>query len=391
MGVIYNKNTRTLVNPMDWSGVDRVMLSALAIAPWDLLQAALGFFLVAHPDVIPFLDTGVLEALSYYLLGCGALWLIVLGIAIYLRRYQEHNELLEWLVLLLPIPLILPIASAYGILTSSVLSAIVAISMLGFFLFETRKMLVTVFLSFILIVVAIALAMTGLIPVKPLYREVAMGPGAYWWMGGQLLITIYPLFCGILMTMFFLKGLRAREDKIRELSRRDGLTNVWNRRYLMEIFEREVQVAKRNRAPISFIMIDLDHFKKINDEYGHKMGDRALECAAAVLKNALRTTDSLGRYGGEEFAVVLPDCSITAAREVAERCREAVEATTVEYNGCAIQLTASVGATTVIDPADVGIDTIIERADQALYKSKGAGRNRVSFFSDKPFMNLVRA
>ena len=121
------------------------------------------------------------------------------------------------------------------------------------------------------------------------------------------------------------------------------------------------------------------------------MGDRALEVSAKVLLDALRTTDSLGRYGGEEFAAVLPDCSVSAAREVAERCRAAIESTTVAYNGCSVKLTASVGATTVLDPSEVDIDTIIERADQALYTSKGAGRNRVSFFTDKPLMNLVRA
>lgn len=389
MGMIYDKNKNTLVNPIDWSGVDRCMLGALAIAPWYFMQAVFGSLLSSNPELVPFFDTNTLSKLNIYLFGCGCLWLAVLGCALYLRRNHDENKMLEWVVVLLPIPLVMPIVVVHGILTSSVLAGTVAVAMLGFFFFETRLMVVSVVFNIVLVSVVGLLAIAGAIPFTSLYENVAMGPGAYWWMVGQFMITMYPLFCGILMTMFFLKGLHDREDKIRELSRKDGLTNIWNRRYLMEIFERELHASQRSKTPISFIMIDLDFFKKLNDQYGHKMGDRALEVASKVLQTAIRSTDSLGRYGGEEFAAVLPDCTVGSAREVAERCRVAIESSSVEYNGVTVDLTASVGATTVVDSTDVNADTIIDRADQALYKSKDAGRNRVSFFIDRVYTNLV--
>ena len=119
------------------------------------------------------------------------------------------------------------------------------------------------------------------------------------------------------------------------------------------------------------------------------MGDKALEMAAQVLQSALRSTDHLGRYGGEEFAAILPNCNVGAAREVAERCRQAIESTIVTYNGVEINLTTSVGVTTVIKSANVSADTIIERADKALYQSKGDGRNKVSIHNEPVLMNLV--
>ena len=391
MGVIYDKDNKRWVNPIDWSGVDRSMLAALAIAPWYFLQAAFGFFVAADPALIPFLDLALLDKVNAYLTFCGFLWLGIFAWAYYLRQTCEHHDLLEWVVILVSIPLVLPVAMVYGILVSSVLPGMVAVSMLGFFLFETRKMKVGVVFNIALVLGLGCLAVLGLVPVTLLYNEVPMVEGSLWWWLGQVMVAMYPLFCGILMTMFFLKGLHAREDKIRELSRKDGLTNIWNRRYLMEIFEHELLVSRRNDKPISFIMIDLDHFKSLNDNYGHKMGDRAIEVAAEVLQKALRTTDSLGRYGGEEFAAILPDCSVASAREVAERCRQAIESTTIEYNDVSVSLTASVGVATISDLSRVNADAIIDRADQALYKSKSGGRNKVSFYYDKVTMNLVNA
>lgn len=367
------------------------MLASAAIAPWYFLQALFGFFIQHRPEIIPFVDASILIKLNSYLLCCSLFWLAAFVVTLRLRKSQEKNDLLEWSLILISVPMVLPIVATYGILMSSVLSAMAAASILGLFLFETRKMVVAVFFNLGLSAAIGGIAFLGMVPVSFLHQEITLGLGALWWWIGQIIIAMYPLFCGILMTIFFLKGLRDREEKIRELSRKDGLTNIWNRRYLMEIFERELKVAKRNNKPISFIMIDLDHFKSINDNYGHKMGDAAIETASRVLQKALRTTDSLGRYGGEEFAAVLPDCSDVSAREVAERCRMAVEETIVKYNDMTVQLTASVGVATTSDLSKTGADAIIDQADKALYKSKASGRNKVSFFCDKVCMNLAGA
>ncbi len=159
----------------------------------------------------------------------------------------------------------------------------------------------------------------------------------------------------------------------------------------MEIFERELKLSKRNGTPLAFIMVDLDFFKQINDKYGHKMGDKALEASASALQDALRETDYLGRYGGEEFAIVLPNCTEQDAADVSERCREVIESASIQYKDELVKLTASVGVASESDTSTLTPDTIIERADQALYRSKKAGRNRVSFFSEPLLMGLVNA
>lgn len=389
MGSIYDNHSKRLVNPIDWCGTDRCMLATLAIAPWYFLQAAFGLFIEKHPHLIPFLDLVTLEKLTDYLLFCGFLWLTLFLWTLSLRKKHENHPVLEWVIILISFPLVLPIGMVSGVLMSSVLPGLVAVSMLGFFLFEARKVVVGILFNLVLAIIIGSLALSGVVPLSFLYQESIRGIGALWWWGGQVFIALYPLFCGILMTMFFLKGLSEREDKIKELSRRDGLTGIWNRRYLMEIFECELKVAKRNQSPISFLMIDLDHFKNINDSYGHKMGDMAIEVAATVLQKALRATDSLGRYGGEEFAAILPDCSMQSARDVAERCRQAIEATTVEYDNTSVNLTASVGVATIADLSTVRADTIIDKADQALYRSKNDGRNKVSLYCDEVPMHWV--
>jgi diguanylate cyclase (GGDEF)-like protein len=313
------------------------------------------------------------------------------GWALIARKSCAKSERLEWAIVLVSVPLVIPIAASYGVLFSSVLPAVVVVSMLGFFLFDARKMLVAVLFNLLLAALVGALVYLEIISVSFIYTQVTIEPGALCWWISQVCISLYPLATGILMTMFLLRGLDARECQIRNLSRKDGLTNIWNRRYLMEIFEREILASQRNGYPLSFIMIDLDYFKKINDTYGHKMGDRAIIIAAEALQKALRASDYLGRYGGEEFAAVLPNCNANSAWEVAERCRQTVENMAVEFSGYCAKLTVSVGVTTLNDLSKASADDIIDRADQALYRAKTSGRNRVSFYPEMSRINLASA
>ena len=128
-------------------------------------------------------------------------------------------------------------------------------------------------------------------------------------------------------------------------------------------------------------MIDLDFFKKINDDYGHLTGDEALIVSSGALKETLRTTDYIGRYGGEEFAIVLPNCDETNVKAVSERCRQAVISSSFNSGKNQINLSASIGCTTILDAKDADLNAIIEQADKALYHSKETGRNKVTFLS----------
>lgn len=165
-----------------------------------------------------------------------------------------------------------------------------------------------------------------------------------------------------------------------ELSRKavtDLLTNLYNHDYMQGILAKETSAAARTGRKLSLIMIDIDHFKKLNDEHGHQAGDVVLSEIAAIIKNTTRQSDVVARYGGEEMVVVLVDTDITVASEVAERVRTAIEAAVIPYDKKQLKVTASMGVatygSTTSDPK-----TLVKAADQALYKSKHDGRNRVT-------------
>ena len=173
--------------------------------------------------------------------------------------------------------------------------------------------------------------------------------------------------------------LREKNVRLEELSNTDGLTKITNRRHFMEVFELEYMRAERYRAAMTYVMIDLDHFKRINDEYGHLVGDRALIACSNVLREGLRAHDIVARYGGEEFALLLPETDLAGARVVAERYRRRIEETTITVGDKTINLTASLGVACCPHDDVKSIDDLIRLADDALYAAKQAGRNCVIF------------
>jgi len=166
----------------------------------------------------------------------------------------------------------------------------------------------------------------------------------------------------------YLLDLLARKAMI------DGLTGLWNRTYFESRLAAETSLARRTVQPLACIMIDLDHFKQINDRYGHPFGDDVLRNVAQVMSDACRTEDLLSRYGGEEFVVLAPNTPAAAAVELAERMRTAVAACSWTHHGNLVQVTSSLG---VADLQQSSMSAILESADAALYAAKQAGRNRV--------------
>ncbi len=162
----------------------------------------------------------------------------------------------------------------------------------------------------------------------------------------------------------------------RELAMTDDLTGLFNRRTIFERLREEMDRARRYATSISCIMMDLDHFKRINDTYGHLAGDEVLRAAASIARQNKRVPDVVGRYGGEEFLMLLPETGRTGARIVAERVRESIEDTLVEYDDSRIRITASLGVATAHNDEKLSGDELLQRADNALYEAKNRGRNR---------------
>jgi diguanylate cyclase (GGDEF)-like protein len=156
----------------------------------------------------------------------------------------------------------------------------------------------------------------------------------------------------------------------------DELSGMANRRSCYEYGTIAIEDAKKNKDPISIIMIDIDHFKRINDEYGHAIGDEFICAMAKVIIGRIRETDIHGRIGGEEFAIILPDTDLGMAGELAEDIRKILEATEVMVEGKALKMTASFGVAKLESASD-DINFIMKRADEALYRAKKSGRNKV--------------
>lgn len=186
---------------------------------------------------------------------------------------------------------------------------------------------------------------------------------------------------------WFVNQLRHAEAELRRQANTDALTGLFNRRHLFTLAEPMFDLALRHRRPFSVAMIDLDRFKLVNDHYGHPAGDRVLKAFAAFLQVSIRGTDLLGRYGGEEFLILMPETSLEGAYQAMERLRRQIAESSFPAADQPIQLTASIGVAGIDYAQDTDLPHLIEKADRALYRAKGNGRNQVAVYKpaeDRP-------
>jgi diguanylate cyclase (GGDEF)-like protein len=178
--------------------------------------------------------------------------------------------------------------------------------------------------------------------------------------------------------------LIVKNRTLTEVSSRDTLTGLYNRWYVLEKIDSEINRSLRHGSPMSLLMLDLDHFKRINDTYGHGVGDEVLKSVGQTLRDSCRVYDVPGRYGGEEFCIVLPETRLGNTAVVAERIRTRLAATELRFGDVAVQVTTSIGIAGVDSVPDEGVlspAALIDRADRALYSAKSLGRNRVEMWA----------
>lgn len=173
------------------------------------------------------------------------------------------------------------------------------------------------------------------------------------------------------------EGLLSAQHELRHQATHDALTGIYNRGAIIEHLEAQLARAKRHNQPLGIVMLDVDDFKQFNDIHGHLAGDAVLKMVAARMKECLREYDYIGRYGGEEFLVVLGDASYETAVKAAERLNQAIGGETVAFGGKRLTVTISAGVAVAENCTELDLDKIIAIADQELYKAKSNGRNRV--------------
>jgi diguanylate cyclase (GGDEF)-like protein len=179
--------------------------------------------------------------------------------------------------------------------------------------------------------------------------------------------------------------LTVKNRLLSEVSSRDALTGLYNRWFVVEKIDSEINRALRHGSPMSLLMLDIDHFKRVNDTWGHPAGDQVLQAIGKLLRESCRVYDVPGRYGGEEFCIVLPETKVGNTTVVAERIRHRLESTELPCGDTSIVVTASIGiagmesadATDILSPA-----ALIDRADRALYTAKNRGRNRIETWEE---------
>lgn len=176
-----------------------------------------------------------------------------------------------------------------------------------------------------------------------------------------------------------LDELQRTHQQLIDLSRVDPLTQVNNRRSLMELLEFELHRSRRFRHPFCVLFLDADHFKAVNDRYGHAFGDKVLQHITQIVRELTRPPDIVGRYGGEEFAVGLVECDEPGARQIAERIRAAIASRPTATDTEAVTVTVSIGLAVLMPDVD-RVETLLGRADRALYQAKANGRNRIEVF-----------
>lgn len=375
-------------NPIDWVETEKaIVASAVEICLY------FSFFCIAllttySQSMQSIVNLDICLTVGKFSLMMIVLWGLILLFTLHIRRKNPESTLPSIInTYLAGSPLmVMAVFNGVPVLVTGLLLA--STPVFGLILFNSRHVLVATALTWIqIILIGIGVGF-GYLPDAPLYVKAANASDfSLAWFLIQILIGLPAVGLGLFVVNSLLNGLRSREEKILMLSRRDSLTSVWNRRYLTEMLEHELAVSRRSASPISVVMIDLDFFKKINDGHGHATGDKVLVLTAATLQQALRETDYIGRFGGEEFVAILPACDEKTAMIIAERCRSMIEALVIETDGTKVPVSASFGVSTAISSEAMNSSYLLSIADQALYQAKNAGRNRVIFNppAPKPF------
>ena len=210
-------------------------------------------------------------------------------------------------------------------------------------------------------------SMRGTLPLHELSPEVLA-----WLRSFNIAVTFALLFY---LSSLYLRLVNKAERQLRTLATTDPLTQLLNRRSFLEVADYELTQRKRHLAPLAFVLADIDHFKSINDQHGHAVGDAVLQAVSQVLSQAVREQDSVARWGGEEFLILMPNATLQAATMVAERLREKVSDIEVHIDSKCIKVSMTFGVSS--HRLEEPVDAPVNRADSALYQGKARGRNQV--------------
>lgn len=336
------------------------------------------WYVLSRPDRDELVHVAVVKGDVLVVLGLMVAALLLFGVGAWLRK--RRPGLMSFQYLTVQFFALSMIYFGYEIGTQGFVNGVVLLGapMIGLIMLDRGAVLLG-FVSALVVMVSCAFAgALGYLPYAPVLMPAVNNGSSLFWLLSTYYFTASYVVMIIVLTDQMLASWREREVAMRLLSRTDGLTGLHNRRHILELLEIEVGRCRRQGLVLTVVMMDLDNFKLINDRFGHLTGDRVLRTVATMLLATLRQHDAAGRYGGEEFLMLLTDTDMAGATRLTERCCDALAAVAMTAdNGQALTVSGSFGVACTEQYPEYDASLLIRQADLALYRAKAAGRNRV--------------
>lgn len=372
-----------IVRLLDWSDRDKCLLLSLLLWGYMSFIFAWHLFTISYTAFADeFLSREGIEVMNHVMLFNQVGWLGLIAWGAMLRHTDRHSAFYPAVFMSFFAVGYLLLGWTFGLYSPMTGMVLMGSPLVGFILFGFRRVAWN-FAFAVLVVLGLAwLSVEGYsahaiyFSRYPISQELL----SFYWVGSTVAFMV-PFIAAVITLVALLLGRWAyREAQVRDQALRDPLTGLSNRRELFCRLNHEVARARRSGRPLSVCLLDLDFFKRINDTYGHGVGDEVLVKVASVLKQNLRETDAIGRIGGEEFVLLLPETEQLGARRVVERCRASIESSPVMLeDGMPLPVSASFGVVTWEPDDQADGHQLVTRADEMLYRAKAGGRNRVEY------------
>lgn len=364
---------------MNWSNLQKCILILVLACVAHLLWIIWKVFVLMNPEYWPWMNIPVLK--SQLLLN--VYFFFILGGLIlpcyFLQGKKKPERCLPVLIVSIFTFAFFRDGYIIGLFSPATITGYICLSGLGLILFERKIVYPPIFLVTLTYFTLGYFTIHAQLPYAPIFSPQLMYHypfNSVFWVQSMLYFILPILVICFVLCEILLIQWRVREAFIKKLSQIDPLTNLYNRRS----FSEQLRHIHTTQQQYAIIILDLDHFKSINDRYGHSVGDEALRCVAQTLKNNVREQDIVARFGGEEFIILLQETSQHKCIDIAERCRQAIRRLDIQIEqDISIQFTASFGIAT--SKVEYEIEQVVRHADQALYKAKQQGRDQIQCFS----------
>lgn len=371
---------------LERSSVDKCLAIAIISLALRFLNAVVMQGATGDPDFLTVVDGDVAGRLSQSFWGMTLFWMLMVLWGLAIRRRAPEEPVYVTTVLMAVALTSVAVAFLTGQYTTPAMLIIVGFLVICYMAFPRRFYLPPSITIAVMLVGMTVLERLHVIPYAPLFRVHGYGLGSHPH-GIAVFFAILIILVALVVIgsafVFNIQALRRREELLRDQSLTDSLTGVANRRHFLDQARRELARASRYRLPVTCLMLDLDHFKQVNDRFGHDAGDQVLIAVASRLSGLLRQHDFIARLGGEEFAMLLAHTDADRGALVAERCRQVVAGIDFIFNGVPHPVTTSVGVASVAGEEPTTSE-LLKRADKALYRAKADGRNCVRVAEGEP-------